>query len=234
MVGQVNADLHGRDSEVAPDEGAAGPARPYHKGNVAKDLLKAATRLMQKERLEDISVRRLAREVDVSPRNFYNHFESMDDLFFTLAARRFDRRVAVAKKIMAQETSRKKVVVALAVEFVEAAVRDPELFRVMFGRIAAGSRHKLMGPASVASFRLLVKAVYGDDRYRVDDLAWSIENCETAYSLFSLEYGLARNILDKHIRPQPNTEETRRRIVESIVGSFVNGTCGDVFREAAP
>ena len=227
----MDADLDARDSEVPSNDGAAEPARPYHKGNVAQDLLKAAKRLMQQERLEDISVRRLAREVDVSPRNFYNHFDSMDDLFFSLAAKGFDRRVAVAKRIMARETSRKKVVVALAVEFVEAAVRDPELFRVMFGRIAAGSGHKLMGPASVASFRLLVQAVYGDDRYRVDDLAWSLEHCETAYSLFSLEYGLARNILDKHIRPQPNTPETRKRIVESIVGSFVNGTCGNVFKD---
>mgnify|MGYP003363473360 FL=1 len=54
--------------------------RPYHKGNVAEDLRLTTLRILQTERLEDLSVRRLTREVRVAPANFYNHYASLNML----------------------------------------------------------------------------------------------------------------------------------------------------------
>ena len=41
----------------------AAEKRPYHRGNVAEDLTAAALRLLKTERYEDLSVRRLTREI---------------------------------------------------------------------------------------------------------------------------------------------------------------------------
>ena len=64
--------------------------RRYHKGNVAEDLMAVAVRILETERVEDLSVRRLAREVGVTPANFYNHFVSLNDLLLDLAADAFE------------------------------------------------------------------------------------------------------------------------------------------------
>ena len=45
-------------------------ARQYHKGNVAEDLKLAAIRILEAETVEDLSVRRLAREIGVTAANF--------------------------------------------------------------------------------------------------------------------------------------------------------------------
>jgi AcrR family transcriptional regulator len=228
----MTADTHTETSSATArgKRGASEIERSYHRGNVAEDLVKAAIDILKTEKFENLSVRRLAREVGVSPRNFYNHFESLNDLIFTVAAKAFDRRAAASRRIIAKGKTRKQVVMEMAIDYVERAVREPQIFRIMYGQISSGSNHKLMGPSSVECFRLLVQAIYGEDRYRLEDLTWSLENCETAYSLFSLEYGLARNILEKHIRLRPDTPERRRQIVESIIGSFLDGSCANAFK----
>ena len=80
--------------------------RPYHRGNVAEDLIAAAVRLLKTERYEDLSVRRLTREVGVTPANFYNHFENLEDLLLTIAAERHLTRAALVAKIVARSPTR--------------------------------------------------------------------------------------------------------------------------------
>src|SRR4051812_9067388 len=75
-------------------------ARAYHKGNVAQDLLEVATRLLKTERVEDITVRRLCREVGVTPGNFYNHFPTLEWLLLDLAADGFEAQQRLATRQM--------------------------------------------------------------------------------------------------------------------------------------
>ena len=62
------------------------PSKPYHKGNVSEDLFAAASRLIETEGLESLTVRRLCREVGVTAGNFYNHYPSLEHLLLDVAA----------------------------------------------------------------------------------------------------------------------------------------------------
>lgn len=61
----------------------------YHHGNVKKELIDAALRLMENEDIEQISLRRLAREIGVTPPAVYNHFADKQTLMVAIKTRAF-------------------------------------------------------------------------------------------------------------------------------------------------
>src|ERR1700742_246179 len=97
------------------------PKRQYHKGNVAEDLIAVARRILETERIEDLSVRRLAREVGVTPGNFYNHFPSLNDLLLDIAAEEFDERAKQTAHIRRTSKTRAEALKRSVVNFVEFA-----------------------------------------------------------------------------------------------------------------
>lgn len=204
---------------------------PYHKGNVDEDLRAMAKRILQRERFEDLSVRRLTREVGVTPANFYNHFKSLDDLLLDLAADAFDARRRAVARHMKQFDDRADALVAATIEFVEFAIKEKQIFRIMFGQVPSAVQHTRFRAASDASFAQLVQLVYGEDRYDPDDRVASHERCRLAYGMFALSYGLARTISENQIEFEPGDRAGIRQLVEGVVHSFIDGTAAREFTD---
>lgn len=198
-------------------------SRPYHKGNVSEDLLAAASRILENERFEDLSVRRLAREVGVTPGNFYNHFESLDDLLLSLAADAFDQRARLIRRMINSSKPRTEAARMVSLSFVEFAIANHQLFRIMFGQIPNATTHERFRNAAEGSFAELVHLLYGEDIYRPDDVTWSHEHCRDAYALFSFMYGLARNIIENQITFPTGTRAELRRFVLEVVDLLITG-----------
>lgn len=194
--------------------------RPYHRGNVAEDLTAAAIRLMKTERYEDLSVRRLTREIGVTPANFYNHFENLESLLLNIAAQAHRERAAHVAKIIAETSSRAEAARIAAVDFVEMAQSNTEIFRIMFG-LPARIGHKEFIEASDQSFGTLVRLVYGADLYDPTNLVETHVRCRTAYGFFALAYGLARIVLEGNVDLHSKAET--REFVESVVDGFLTG-----------
>lgn len=202
-------------------------ARPYHRGNVAEDLTAAALRLLKSERYEDLSVRRLTREVGVTPANFYNHYENLDDLLLNIAAAAHLRRADLVPKIIAKSKTRIEAAKSAALDFVEFAIANPEIFRMMFG-LPARNKHPKFVAAADKSFGALVHLVYGEDLYDPADLVRAQKRCQTAYGFFALVYGLARTVLDQNIEITGRSET--RAFVEQVVGKFIDGSVETDFK----
>lgn len=206
-------------------------ARPYHRGNVAEDLTATAVRLLKTERHEDLSVRRLTREIGVTPGNFYNHFNNLDDLLLNIAADAMLRRARFISRILAKAPNRIEAAKEAAVDFVEYAVSNPQIFRMMYG-MPSRSGHALFTVASDQAFSALVRLVYGADLYDPANLAETRRRCPTAYGYFALVYGLAQIVLDQNI-PMKSKAEIRP-FVESVVERFIDGSAGADFTAPAP
>lgn len=194
--------------------------RPYHRGNVAEDLTAAAMRLLKTERYEDLSVRRLTREIGVTPANFYNHFENLESLLLDIAAKAHRERAAQTVKIIAKTSSRVEAARVAAVDFVEFAQANTEVFRIMFG-LPARIGHKAFVEASDQSFGMLVRLVYGANLYDPANLAETHVRCRTAYGYFALIYGLVRIVLEGNV--DLNSKAETREFVESVVNGFLTG-----------
>ena len=198
-------------------------SRPYHKGNVAKDLLAVAGRLLDTEGLESLTVRRLCREVGVTPANFYNHYPSIEDLLGHMAAAAHDSiRMLIARHARTAGTLEEKIVAA-TVEVVEFGVKHRDLYRVMFRHLGEREGHERHLQAREQTMAALVRLIYGDDRYRPDDIVWSHKHCHKAYAAFTYTYGLARIISMGAIDFPSGTAAERKQYVRELGWIFVRG-----------
>lgn len=105
----------------------------YHHGDLRQALVDAALRALEHQRAEDLSLRALGRELGVSPRAPYRHFETKEELLAAVAVEGFRAfgelltpRVAAAG---ADPIARLR---AIAEAYVVFAVERPAAFRVMY------------------------------------------------------------------------------------------------------
>ncbi|MFT3723371.1 MAG: TetR/AcrR family transcriptional regulator [Hyphomonadaceae bacterium] len=196
---------------------------PYHRGNVRRDLIDAARRLVETETLEAVTARRLCREVNVSSANFYNHFASLDDLFLEVAADGFAQRAAENQRLLKRGGSRDDILVQIAQNLVEFSLNNSQLFRLMFGQIGDVGANQRYTAAADESFRVIAEIVMGEDLYVAEDLPHSHEVCQPAYAYFAFIYGLARCMSQGLISNPSGTRAERRRFVETLTRQMIRG-----------
>jgi len=214
--------------KIAPGEtrrpGKGGAAKaPYHKGNVRSGLISAARRLLETEKVEDITARRLCREVGVSSANFYNHFASLDDLFLEVAAEGFAQRAAENRRLLTRSESREDKLVRVAQNLVEFSIVQSQMFRLMFGQLGdPGVSNRFVAGAD-DSFRVISELVMGQDLYRAEDPVYSHEVCKPAYAFFAFIYGLARCYSQGLISNSSGTRAERRSFVDALTRQIIHG-----------
>lgn len=215
--------------EQAMTTAETSPKRQYHKGNVAEDLMAVAVRILETERVEDLSVRRLAREVGVTPANFYNHFPSLNDLLLEIAAGAFDKRAEQIAHIRRTSKTRAEALKRSVLSYVDFACTNHQVFRIMFGYVQDADKHDRYRTAGDKSFGQLVELVYGKPIYDPDDLVASHEKAKVAYGVFAMSYGLARIVAEGQFSFTPGNERVESRaFVESVIDAFIAGELGAV------
>ncbi|QDZ14729.1 TetR/AcrR family transcriptional regulator [Humibacter ginsenosidimutans] len=182
--------------------------KAYHHGDLRAALLAAAIESL--EAGETPSMRAVARRAGVSPAAPYRHFADRDALDSALAVRGFDdlhADLAAALEQLPASASPQETLGALAVAYVDFALRRPALFHLMFGnecddadseRVrASGQLHALLGDVVAHLFPT------------ADGRALSL-------ALWSLAHGLAFLHLDGKLRPEP-TDEVEMRVRAAII-----------------
>lgn len=202
------------------------PSKSYHKGNVAEDLFAAASRLIETEGIDSLTVRRLCREVGVTAANFYNHYPSLEVLLLDVAAAGVDLLSLAINKVMKRAKSREEKLVEITIQFVEFSLEHPDLFRVMYGQVSGNGSHERFYNRTERSFAELVKLIYGEDIYRTDDVAWSHIHCRKAYAYFSFVYGLARLVSMQIFTFASGTKVERQSFVRDMAWTFAHGLDG--------
>ncbi|HEY1178076.1 MAG TPA: WHG domain-containing protein [Phytomonospora sp.] len=110
-------------------------ARPYHHGDLRAALLAAAERTVRENGAAALSLRELARDVGVSHAAPGRHFKDRQALLDALALTGYERLIAGLEK--ARGDSTRERVDALASAYLNFAVDNPELLRIMY----AGKHH---------------------------------------------------------------------------------------------
>jgi AcrR family transcriptional regulator len=208
-------------------EKAAEAKRPYHRGNVAEDLIAAALRMLKTEPYENLSVRRLTREIGVTPANFYNHFENLDDLLLNIGGEGHLRRAAFLRKIAETSENRIEAAKIAALDFVEFAVGNPQIFRIMF-TLPSRIKHPKWVEAADQAFAAFVYLVYGQELFDPTNLSRSRQQCKAAYGYFALLYGLARIVLELNFPMKSRGE--MKAFVEEVVRHYVDGSASEAFK----
>lgn len=196
---------------------------PYHKGNVAERLLLEARRILETETIEDITARRLCREVGVTSANFYNHYPNLDYLLLQIAAEEFDKRANANSKLVKKGVSRDEALLAMTHRLVDFSVTHQQFFRLMYGHINRTEINPNYLIATDRSMRINVQLVYGEDRYDPDDIVKSHRTCAKAYAFVAFMTGLARAVSQGTFSNPEGTAAARRAFVEHLTRIAIAG-----------
>jgi AcrR family transcriptional regulator len=127
------------DQASAENQGAT-PARQagrkrYHHGDLREALIAATTQLVIEKGAENFSLADACRLAGVSTAAPYKHFSDREEILKEVCTRAFDRLAerGIAAAKAAGETTMAGVI-AMNLAYVDMAVEQPALFRLMFGQ----------------------------------------------------------------------------------------------------
>lgn len=107
--------------------------KSYHHGDLGESLLQAAEVQLEKEGPAGLSLRKLGRQLGVTPGAPYRHFEDKDALLAALATRGFQRLSKMMLDAQEGAVDGEERLRQAGIGYLEFASKHPELFRLMFG-----------------------------------------------------------------------------------------------------
>jgi len=172
----------------------------YHHGDLEPALIAAARAILEKEGIEALSLRAVARAVGVSPAAPYHHFSDKDALLASVAAEGFRELTTAMEKRMTRETEPTRRFLGTGAGYVAFAAANPALFRLMFGGSGLRfSTHADLATAGMAAYDVLSKAAAAASAAFGRDPATVPLTMLTAWSLV---HGIAMLVLDAEVAPQ--------------------------------
>ena len=133
--------------------------KAYHHGELRESLLRAAEALLEQEGPAGLSLRKVGRQLGVTPGAPYRHFEDKDALLAALATEGFRQlRAAILADQEGAPDGQERLRRA-GVGYLEFASAHPELFRLMFGWMPTRDVPELCeaGDAAFAAFEGILK-----------------------------------------------------------------------------
>jgi AcrR family transcriptional regulator len=179
--------------------------RSYHHGDLPTSILRAAGEILEKEGLEAVTLREVARRAGVSHNAPLRHFPDREGLLAALAGEGF-RELGEAQRV-ATETGGPR---GLGESYVRFALAHPQRFRLMFGGRVAISSHPALKAAAMTTFDSVVKAMAA----RVPGPGAR----DAAVAAWSLVHGLALLLLDDRIAPAARAGRSDEEFVHQVLG----------------
>ena len=182
----------------------------YHHGDLKNSLILAAQNILREEGADALSLRAIAADVGVSHMAPYSHFKNKKELFQAVAAAGFeelgDRMLAASESL----DEAKALILAYGSAYVEFAVNNAQLYRVMLGQVEAGGRRKKSSETgSKNADNPVVSAELEESSKRPFRLlrdAFAMENDNSsevmaqALGAWAMVHGMASLIVEGHIR----------------------------------
>ncbi|NOT42901.1 MAG: TetR/AcrR family transcriptional regulator [Alphaproteobacteria bacterium] len=178
----------------------------YHHGDLRAALISEALKLLEKQDLEHLSLREVARNVGVSATAVYRHFPAKDDLLKALADHGLAMLGAQQKEAAAKARGR-LAFAQTGRAYVRFALANPNLFRLIFAHMPARTKPGAMSPEGLPA-RLMQDFITMD----VGPKASTEQVFLSALRAWSIVHGLSMLILD---------EQVDRKVAEGLIDRVI-------------
>lgn len=108
----------------------------YHHGNLREALLINGLKLLESTQGIDFSMRELTRIIGVTPNAVYRHFANKEQLLTALAIYGFEQLLEAQAQVILKASNPKDAFLETGREYINFAIKNPSLFRLMYGRFA--------------------------------------------------------------------------------------------------
>ena len=188
--------------------------KAYHHGELRESLLEAAEALLEQEGPAALSLRKVGRQLGVTPGAPYRHFEDKDALLAALATEGFRKlRISMMADQEGAPNGQERLRRA-GIGYLQFAASHPELFRLMFGWMPSRDVPELCD-AGDAAFTALEGVLKSCDEEGL--LSRSVT--DAGLLAWSAVHGAAFLLIDERIKlpePETNAECVLNAIHESL------------------
>lgn len=188
-------------------------SRPYHHGDLRRRLIAVGEEVLAERGMAGLSLREVARRLEVSHNAPFKHFASREALLAAMAEQGFAD--LVARQAAAEADEPDAGILARGLAYVTFALERPAIFRLMFSGEVGAERHPdLAARASVSLSEIAARIgqVFGP------------ENAEDAtLSAWSFVHGLAHLLLDGQIPPALRAGRTDREVARAVLVAMGHG-----------
>jgi AcrR family transcriptional regulator len=168
----------------------------YHHGDLHGALLKAAETVLERDGLQGLTLRAVAREAGVSHAAPTHHFRDLAGLVSELAAIGFRRFNDTMTGASATGTTPMESSLARARAYLAYARQRPGMYRLMFRTERLDMTRPALREAANASFAGLVSVVGARQHDHIDSEAMTIEQGAQIARTWSLVHGFTMLMLD--------------------------------------
>ena len=175
--------------------------QPYHHGDLHGALLKAAKRVAEREGINGLTLRAVAREAGVSHAAPSHHFGDVTGLLSELAATGFTKFSEQLGAATCSETAPEAVAARKASAYVSFARENPCLFQLMFRGERLDHDRPALREASESAFRKLAGIVAARRHEEVVPDHLTLEQAADIARIWSLVHGFAMLYLDGRLSP---------------------------------
>ncbi|HEX5685566.1 MAG TPA: TetR/AcrR family transcriptional regulator [Ideonella sp.] len=146
-------------STPAASQVKAPPKTAYHHGDLARALVRSATALIQRGGPGALTLREAARQAGVSVAAPYRHFADREALLAAVLAEGFDGLADHTDRARRRAPDALAALRAVGLGYVEFAVANPSVYRLMFGPECDKQTHPDLMVAGQRAYGVLVQAV---------------------------------------------------------------------------
>lgn len=182
--------------------------RSYHHGDLQASILAAAGKILEKQGVEDLKMRALARLAKVSHNAPYRHFPDREGMLAALAAEGFERLGDAQRKAAATGGLR-----AMGEAYVRFALEHPQRFRLMFnGQVSIEKNARLRDVATKA-----FEALSGALASQVPEAQGARDASIAAWALV---HGLAQLLLEDRVASAARRGRDDAAFVRDVLGAI--------------
>ena len=114
----------------------------YHHGELRASLIEAADIILQRDGADALSLRAIAAEVGVSHMAPYSHFKNKKELIEAVTDMGFEQLADAMTAAAKRDGTDKDLVLTYGAAYLEFAIGNPQLYRLMLGQIESRGRKK--------------------------------------------------------------------------------------------
>lgn len=191
----------------------------YHHGNLRADLLAAAMGILRASGDGGVTLRAVARAAGVSQTAPYRHFSDKGALLAAVAESGFAALLVRCRKRLASDKDPRERLHQLGIAYVQFALDEPAMFRLMFSAELAQLKHQ--HPGLAATSRQVYETMHGTVADILSEGSADRADLDTSsVAAWSLVHGLALLLLDQSI---DTTTRVPGDLIDRVTQLFASG-----------
>lgn len=196
--------------------------RDYHVGNLDQLLVEEGTRLLRKEGLHELSLRKVARSAGVSHTAAYRHYDDKNALLAAIALNGFRRLHGYQDAAIRESGSDlNQRFLNLGWVYVQFALENPEYARIMYGGAGLDfADYRELATASRRSYRELLMSVRLCQR---NNLIASGRAKQKTLAAWSIVHGLSMLLLDGQFPAPTDDAAAMEKLVKDVIVNLYFG-----------